>query len=177
MSSLFNHIFIPISILLIFSKRLKIDPKNVILLSFFGILPDADITLFHRATLHNIFILIVPILIFIFNKDIREVSGIICFYLGSHLLLDIFDGGIFLLYPFYNNVFYSVIELIFNNGIIFNVGISKYIINMKTIGEPMISSENVGVATLLIITMLISIIIKNNTTKPNVVNKTNKNSP
>jgi hypothetical protein len=160
MSSLFNHIFIPITILLIFSKRLRIDPKNIILLSFFGILPDADIFLFHRATFHNIFILIVPILIFIFVKDMREASGIICFYLGSHLLLDIFDGGIFLLYPFYNNVFYSVIEFIFNNGIIFNVGISKGIINIKTIGEPMISSENVGVAVLLIIALLISIIIK-----------------
>jgi hypothetical protein len=90
----------------------------------------------------------------------REVSGIICFYLGSHLLLDIFDGGIFLLYPFYNKVFYSVIELIFNNGIIFNVGISENIINIKTIGEPMISSENVGVAVLLIIIVLISIIIQ-----------------
>lgn len=160
MSSLFNHIFIPITILLIFSKRLKIDQKNIILLSFFGILPDADIFLFHRATFHNIFILIIPILIFIFVKDMREASGIICFYLGSHLLLDIFDGGIFLLYPFYSKVFYSVIELTFNNGIMFNVGISKGIINMKTIGEPMISSENVGVATLLIITLLISIIIK-----------------
>lgn len=162
MSSLFNHIFIPITILLIFSKRLKIDPKNIILLSFFGILPDADIFLFHRATLHNIFILVVPILIFIFMKDMREISGIICFYLGSHLLLDIFDGGIFLLYPFYNNVFYFVIELIFNNGIIFNMGISRHIIDMRTIGEPMISSENIGVAVLLIIILLISVIMSYN---------------
>lgn len=160
MSSSFNHIFIPITILLIFSKRLKINQKNIVLLSFFGVLPDMDIFLFHRATFHSIFILVIPILIFIFNKDIREISGIICFYLGSHLLLDIFDGGIFLLYPFYNRIFYSVIELIFSKGIVLNVGISETIINIKTIGEPMISSENVGVAVLLIITLLISIIIK-----------------
>ena len=162
MSSLFNHIFIPISILLIFSKRLKIDQKNIILLCFFGILPDADIFLFHRATFHNIFILTVPILIFIFIKDrkIKEIAGIICFYLGSHLLLDIFDGGIFLLYPFYNKVFYSMIELIFKDGIIFNIGISSHIMDMRIVGEPMISSENVGVAVLLIIALLLSIVVK-----------------
>jgi hypothetical protein len=160
MSSLFNHLFIPITILLIFSKRLKIDPRNIILFSFFGILPDADIFLFHRATLHNIFILVIPILIFIFIKDAREISGIICFYLGSHLLLDIFDGGIFLLYPFYKNVFYCVVELIFKDGMIFNMGIGDRIINIKTIGEPMISSENIGVAVLLVITVFISMIIK-----------------
>ena len=160
MSSLFNHIFIPITILLIFSKRLSIHPKNIILLSFFGILPDADIFLFHRATFHNIFILIVPILIFIFMKDMREASGIICFYLGSHLLLDIFDGGIFLLYPFYNGIFYSVIELIFEEGMKFNIGISNDFINMSQIGEPMISSENFAVAILLLIVILISIINK-----------------
>lgn len=160
MSSSFNHIFIPITILLIFSKRLKINQKNIILLSFFGALPDIDIFLFHRATFHNMFILAIPILIFIFYKDMREISGIICFYLGSHLVLDILDGGIFLLYPFYNKIFYAVIELIFKNGIVFNVGISKTIINIKTMGEPVISSENVGVAILLIITLLISIIIK-----------------
>jgi len=90
----------------------------------------------------------------------RETSGIICFYLGSHLLLDIFDGGIFLLYPFYNSIFYCVIELLFNKGIVLGIGISETIINIKTIGEPMISSENVGVAILLIITLLISVVIK-----------------
>jgi hypothetical protein len=101
-------------------------------------------------------------LIFIFIKDrkIKEVAGIICFYLGSHLILDIFDGGIFLLYPFYNKVFYSVIELIFNGGIIFNVGISNHLLDMRTVGEPMISSENVGVAVLLIIALLLSIVVK-----------------
>ena len=75
-------------------------------------------------------------------------------------MLDIFDGGIFLLYPFYNGVFYSVIELIFEKGITFNIGISNDIIDMRRIGEPMISSENFGVAILLLIVILISIIIK-----------------
>jgi hypothetical protein len=31
--------------------------------------------------------------------------GIICFYLASYLILDLFTGGIFLFYPVYNNVF------------------------------------------------------------------------
>ena len=112
MSSLFNHIFIPLVILLIFSDKLRLNKRNIIALSFFGILPDADAFIFiHRAFLHNIFVLlIVPLVIFAFIKDIK-IYGIISFYLMSHLILDIFNGGIFLFYPLYDNVFFSRMEV------------------------------------------------------------------
>lgn len=156
MSSLFNHLFIPLVILLIFSDKLKLDLRKITALSFFGILLDADIFLIHRASLHNIFILVIPFLAFIFIKDRREVSGIILFYLASALILDIFDGGVYLLYPFYNNVFFARIEIWFIHSIIpvLDYGISKNIMNNGR-GEPMISSENIGVSVIIMVFILI----------------------
>lgn len=156
-SSLFSHIFIPLAILFIFSDKLKIEQRKIIILSFFGILPDADIFLFHRADFHNIFILIIPFLIFIFAKY-RETSGIICFYLISHLILDIFNGGIFLLYPVYDNVFFVSTEIWFNySGItpIIDYGVNKSIVNNGR-GDPMISSENIGIIVILVMFVLLT---------------------
>jgi hypothetical protein len=42
MPSLFSHVFIAVSILLIFSKELKLDPRKILILSFFAVLPDAS---------------------------------------------------------------------------------------------------------------------------------------
>lgn len=161
MSSLFSHIFIPLAILFIFSRKLKLDPKQIIILSFFGILPDADaFILIHRASFHNILILIIPILVFIFIRDIK-ISGMICFYLISHIVLDIFNGGVFLLYPFYDIVFFFRAEVWFNNGDIIPslyYGISEKIVS-TTRGEPMISSENIGTTILLVVLTLFSIVM------------------
>ena len=152
MSTLFNHVFIPVAILLIFSKELKLDPRNILILSFFAVLPDADaIFLPHRAVLHNVLIVLIPLLLFILVKSKREVFGIIFFFLASHLLLDLFDGGIFLFYPFYDSVFYARVELLFTMDTIkpvLDYGISDQIMNNGR-GEPMISSENIGTAVLL----------------------------
>jgi len=107
---------------------------------------------------HNAFILVIPILCFILIKSRREVFGIICFYLASHLILDLFTGGIFLFYPFYNQVFFANVELLFNHGSLIPIveyGISNKIMN-NGIGEPAISSENIAVAVLLIASAAIS---------------------
>ncbi len=159
MSSLFSHIFIPLAILFIFSDKLKLDRGKIVALSVFGILPDADIFLFHRASFHNIFILTIPFLVFIFIKYRRDISGMISFYLASHLILDIFDGGVFLLYPFYRRVFFASIEVWFSHKHVMPIidyGISWHIMN-NGISEPMISSENIGIAVLLTIFILLSI--------------------
>lgn len=161
MSSLFSHIFIPLAILFIFSGKLKFDQKKILILSFFGILPDVDACIFiHRASFHSIFILIIPILIFVVLKD-KEISGIVAFYLMSHIILDIFNGGVYLLYPLYDSVFFFRAELWFNGGDIVRIvyyGISEQIVPMGR-GEPMISSENIGTAILLTIVILSSMII------------------
>ena len=167
MSSLFNHIFIPLVILLLFSKNLKLNSREVIALSFFAVLPDTDTLFFvlklsstslHRVLFHNAFILVIPLLCFIFVKSRREAFGIISFYLSSHLILDLFSGGIFLFYPFYNSVFYANVELLLSNDSFtpaLEYGISNKIMN-NGIGEPAISSENIAVALLLIASAAIS---------------------
>ncbi len=160
MSSLFNHVFIPLVILLLFSNKLRLNPRMVFALSFFAVLPDMDAIFFiHRASFHNIFVLIIAFIFFILAKNKKKVTpGIICFYLASHLLLDIFNGGIFLLYPVYDNVFFAHVELLFNSNHftpVLDYGISKDIMNMGR-GEPAISSENIGVTVLLIIFLVIS---------------------
>ncbi len=166
MSSLFNHIFIPVAILLLFSKKFNLDPREVIALSFFAVLPDTDSLFFvfklspvplHRVLFHNVFIVIIPFLLFILVKSRRQVFGIICFYLTSHLILDLFTGGIPLFYPVYNSIFFVHVELLFNDGLTpaLEYGISDKIMNMG-IGEPAISSENIAVALLLIISAAIS---------------------
>lgn len=159
MSSLFNHVFIPFVILFLFSNKLRLNPGKALALGFFGVLPDVDaIFLPHRALFHNVFVLIIPLLLFIFVKGRREMFGIIFFYLASHLILDLFDGGIFMLYPVYNKVFFAQAELWFRNDSfipLLNYGIAERIMNMGK-GEPAISSENIGVASLLIVFALIA---------------------
>jgi len=159
MSSLFNHIFIPIVILLLFSKKLKLNPREVIAFSFFAVLPDTDIIFFmlklslgplHRILFHNVFILIIPLLCYFFVKSKREIFGIICFYLTSHLILDLFTGGIFLFYPVYNKAFFANVELLYNFKPVLEYGISNKIMNMNLDkGEPVISSENVAIVILI----------------------------
>ncbi|MCE8426174.1 MAG: metal-dependent hydrolase [Candidatus Methanoperedens sp.] len=163
MSSLFTHVFIPVAILLIFSKELKFDPRNILILSFFALLPDADaIFLPHRAMLHNILMIVIPFLLFILVKSKREIFSIIFFFLASHLLLDLFDGGIFLFYPFYDSVFFARVELLFTMETIkpvLDYGISDQIMNNGR-GEPMISSENIVVAFLLMVFSVLVIILR-----------------
>ena len=168
MSSPLDHIFIPVALLLLFSKKLKLNQREVIALGIFSVLPDIDgifidsngIPL-HRLLFHNIFIVISPLLFFIFVKMKREVFGIICFYLTSHLILDLFTGGIFLFYPVYNKVFFANVELLLNHDSfipLLEYGISNKIMN-NGIGEPAISSENVALTILFIICAAISSIL------------------
>ncbi|VVB89790.1 Uncharacterised protein [uncultured archaeon] len=114
--------------------------------SFFAVLPGTDSLFFvfklssvplHRVLFHNVFIVMIPLLLFI---------------------LDLFTGGISLFYPVYNNIFFAHVELLFTDGSFtpaLEYGISDKIMNMG-IGEPAISSENIAVAVLLIISAAIS---------------------
>ncbi len=165
MSSLFTHIFIPAMVLILFSKKLGIDPKEALVLSLFAALPDVDhVFLTSRATLHSIFLLLIPLLVFILVKGRRDISGMICFYIVSHLILDMFNKGVYLLYPVYNKVFYANAELLSNHGsflsvvnygIVDKIGMGDKIISMSNWGI-VISDENVGTAILLIVIATIS---------------------
>ena len=167
MSSLLTHILIPLFILLIFSEQLKLSKKVITLLSFFAIFPDIDIFHFHRSFLHNIFILIIPIIIYIFWKDIKF-SFIMGYYMISHMILDTFNNGVSLLYPVYDKFLYFVIGLTYEGDIkpIFKFGIQS---TMTTdyVKFPMISSENSATVLLLIIMFCILLISKHKSLNSN----------
>ena len=168
MSYIFSHIFIPLAILFIFSDKLNIDKEHIVLLSLFGILPDFDVIFLHRMSFHNIFIIIsIVALASVITKD-DKIAGIIGFYLLSHLILDLFNGGISALYPLYDRIFFINAEIISS----FNINSISYILNYGIKGEfidnvaksgngyGIISSENFGIIVLLIIMILI-LFIKN----------------
>jgi hypothetical protein len=166
MSYVFSHAFIPLSILFIFSKKLNLDPKYILYLSIFGISPDFDAIFQHRYTFHNIFILTVPILAFIFIKEYRKISGMITFYLSSHLILDIFNGGIAVLYPFSRKILFLNAEIIQTYNLktmtfVYDYGFTDKVV--KTISENsaygVVSSENFGIITLFLIIGIWSIIV------------------
>lgn len=168
MSYIFSHIFIPLAVLFIFSGKLNLDKRNIIILGFFGVLPDLDVIFFHRMTFHNIlFVTIIPILIFIFIRN-KEIAGIIFFYLLSHLILDTFNGGTATLYPFYDGIYFINVEIISSFDInsieyILNYGIKGDFVNYVSKagkGYGIVSSENFGIIILVLIIILWSFIAK-----------------
>ena len=169
MSYVFSHAFIPLAILFIFSRQLIFNQKNIVILSFFGILPDFDVIFLHRMTFHNIFILIIPLLFLIFTRK-KEIAFIVSFYLFSHLILDLFNGGISVLYPFYNNIYFINAEIMSSYNVhsimyALNYGIrGDFISNVAKVGNGygIVSSENFGIAILLMIMILISFIKREN---------------
>jgi membrane-bound metal-dependent hydrolase YbcI (DUF457 family) len=84
-----------------------VDRRKVFLAWPLTHLPDLDYLVgHHRATLHNVWVL-VPFLVVLAwslhgprrRPDLAEWAAIGLCYLGSHLLMDVFAGGITLLYP------------------------------------------------------------------------------
>ena len=163
MSTPFNHAFIPVALLLLFSKDVNLDRKKILFLSFFAVLPDADaLFLPHRAVFHNFIVVFAALLFFITAKEKKDVYGIIFFFLFSHILLDLFDGGIFIFYPVYDIVLYSYIELQFpfdKIEYVMDYGISNGIMDNGK-GQPMISSENIAVVFLLSVVILLALTVK-----------------
>lgn len=144
--------------MLAFSDRLGLNPKKVFVLVFFAILPDADVIFLpHRAAFHNMFVLIIPLLLFILISSRRETSGIICLYLASHLTLDLFNGGISLIYPLSSDVFFVNVEFRFDLQSfthVFDYGVRETVVNSGK-GEPLVSSENTGIAVFLALLAMI----------------------
>jgi membrane-bound metal-dependent hydrolase YbcI (DUF457 family) len=116
MDPLFHFIF-PVLILL----ALKIEPRKVLLLSPFTLLPDLDALIPpHRAVLHNLVICLIIPMIFIFYSYYRkkEYLGhflIIQFFLISHLVLDIDAGGVALFYPFSDDAYHLSVSLVMSS--------------------------------------------------------------
>lgn len=97
------HLIVPLLALLIVRK--KEEWKYILLLLPLAVVPDLDTFLTqHRALLHNMFI---PVVFFILGWKLREyrtVFIISAVYLTSHVILDMFGGGVVLFYPFYDRM-------------------------------------------------------------------------
>ncbi len=105
------HLTITLFVLAAFMSY--IDRKNfkyLPVLILFGIIPDLDVLIgIHRATFHNIFIAVAPLLIWFICrklkiKKLEKKQIFFCLasgFLILHIILDIFCGGVFVFYPAY----------------------------------------------------------------------------
>ena len=96
-----------LTLLVIASILNENERKKALMLLHFGILSDIDSFIgIHRATLHNVFVILLPTFALLVVKRRRkgwEKSGKYFFLASSllalHILLDAFHTGVFLLYP------------------------------------------------------------------------------
>ncbi|MDJ1420979.1 MAG: hypothetical protein M5U10_03575 [Candidatus Methanoperedens sp.] len=83
----------------------KEDHRYILLLLPLAVIPDLDTFLtLHRALLHNIFIPLILLLFGLLLKEKRTMFNIGAVYTASHVFMDMFDGGVVLFYPFYNQM-------------------------------------------------------------------------
>jgi len=97
------HLIVPLLALLIVSRKENL--KYVFLLLPLALLPDFDtFAVQHRALLHNIFIPLILGLCGLASTKYRAIFIIASAYIASHVLLDLFAGGVVLFYPIYNGM-------------------------------------------------------------------------
>jgi hypothetical protein len=123
------HLIVPLLALLIVSRRE--DMKYILLLLPLALVPDLDtLVTLHRALLHNIFIPIILVLSAIIFFERRKMLIIASVYFASHVMLDLFEGGVVLLYPVYNRLAFvdASLSLTPTNAVnwIFDYGFTDY---------------------------------------------------
>ncbi len=97
------HLIVPLLALLIVSKREH--QKYILLLLPLAVIPDFDtFATQHRALLHNMFIPLLLLFCGLVIKENRTIFLIASVYLASHVVLDMFGGGVVLFYPIYNGM-------------------------------------------------------------------------
>ncbi len=100
------HLIVPLLALLIVCK--KEDKKYILLLLPLSVVPDLDtLVTQHRALLHNIFIPLIMLLAGLIIREKRTVFISASVYLLSHIILDMFGGGVVLFYPFYDGMAFA----------------------------------------------------------------------
>ncbi|MFZ3168116.1 MAG: hypothetical protein WA130_10925 [Candidatus Methanoperedens sp.] len=128
------HLIVPLLALMIVGR--KKDYKYILLLLPLAVLPDIDtFATEHRALLHNIFI---PAILFFIGLSIKKMRGIFfiaAVYFASHVILDLFDGGVVLFYPVYNQMAFidASLEMSKTNQLLwtFDYGFNSYSENWK----------------------------------------------
>ncbi|OGS43010.1 MAG: hypothetical protein A3K76_01225 [Euryarchaeota archaeon RBG_13_57_23] len=119
------HILLPTLFLL----AIRLDPKMVILLAPFTILPDFDAAFgLHRALFHSFVpIVILPVALIIYSKLKRPEwmlgALLVQFYLASHVVLDL--GGVAFLWPLVEDQMYFEPIVTFNlqGGVNFDIDV------------------------------------------------------
>jgi membrane-bound metal-dependent hydrolase YbcI (DUF457 family) len=129
------HLIVPLLALLIVSR--KENQKYVFLLLPLALLPDFDtFAIQHRALLHNMFIPLILGLCGLASKKYRTIFIIASVYIASHVLLDLFTGGVVLFYPFYNGMAFVDANLMMSqtNNLLwtFDYGFKQYGAGWKT---------------------------------------------
>ena len=101
---LLTHIFLPLTALYVV-KRDAFNPPYPFLLVLFAVVPDFDKLIGMPGLFHSL-VTLVPLIfvVLLFEKIVKGTSmntGIAAFFIGSHLVLDILDGGpVPFFYPF-----------------------------------------------------------------------------
>jgi membrane-bound metal-dependent hydrolase YbcI (DUF457 family) len=146
------HLIVPLLALLMVGR--KEDHKYILLLLPLAVLPDID-TFFteHRALLHNIFIPAILLLFGIFIQKMRTLFFIAAVYFASHVILDLFGGGVVLFYPIYNDMAFidASLEMGRTNQLVwtFDYGFNNYSEGWK-IAQGYIS-DSVGTGSMVLI--------------------------
>ena len=97
------HLIVPLLALIILCR--KEGHKYILLLLPLAVLPDIDTyAAQHRALLHNIFIPALLLFIGLSIKKMKAAFLIAGVYFASHVILDMFGGGVLLFYPVYNEM-------------------------------------------------------------------------
>ena len=162
--------------LFIIASFLKDDEfKPALLLLPFGLISDLDSYVgVHRATLHNLFVIALPLLLLLATKQVH-VSTLQNRYfifasilLASHICLDAFYNGVFLLYPVsmasYNPTFWlglneQGLALLFSWLVPGKVGELVYV-TTPTPGVPEIPIISSGIELVILLIALISFVLK-----------------
>lgn len=91
--------------------------KYVLLMLPLAVFPDFDLYFDHRGLLHNLFIplSIVGVYSMGWFEKYERVILIGLFYISSHIFLDIFNGGVSILYPVYDKLFFVNFDMFISN--------------------------------------------------------------
>ncbi len=149
--------------------------KPALLLLPFGLISDLDSYVgVHRATLHNLFVIALPLLVLLAIKRFHVASLKDRYFifasvlLASHIGLDAFYNGVFLLYPFttssYNPLFWFGLKeqgltLLFSCLLPGKVGELVYV-TRPTPGVPEIPIISSGIELVILLLALLSFGLK-----------------
>ena len=162
--------------LFIIASLLKDDEfKPALLLLPFGLVSDLDSYVgVHRATLHNLFVIALPLLVLLANKRLHVTALqdryfiFAAILLASHICLDAFYNGVFLLYPIsmasYNPLFWLGLKeqgltLLFSWLVPGKVGELVYV-TRPTPGVPEIPIISSGIELVILLLALLSFGLK-----------------